>query len=173
MKDGADKNVPITLMSGLRIGGPNSPTLTLEPGTQLRFMDGTYLDVGGSEGAGGLIAEGIDTAPITFTADASSPAKGAWQGLYFHENRLATTSLKHVTVDFSGGSNRITGNNASITVVADTQGAFIQNPIIRDSGGCGIRRDPTEAHPAFNTDFTAVELGNTFEDNASASQCAP
>jgi hypothetical protein len=172
LKDGAGRNVPYVLMSKLAIGGANSPTLTLLPGTELRFMNDMYLDVGGSKGAGALIAEGTDAAPITFTAHAPSPAKGAWKGLYFHENRLTTTSLKHVTVDFSGG-NQIAGNAAGITVVGDTQGAFIQNATIRNSGGCGIRRDTTAAHPTFTTDFTAAELGNTFENNTGSGQCAP
>jgi hypothetical protein len=172
LKDGAGRNVPFVVGNYVEISGPASPELTLQPGTELRFKTLGYLDVGSTDGAGALIAEGTDTQPILFTAEASAPGKGFWSSLYFYDNRLTTTSLNHVVVDFGGGDNHITGPGAAITVVGDVNGGFIRNSILRNAGECGIRTETTGSYPDFVTDFT-TGLGNTFQNNNGIAQCNP
>ena len=48
-------------------------TLTIEPGTQIQFQAGTFLQVNGV-----LIADGSQSSNIVFTSAASSPAAGDW-----------------------------------------------------------------------------------------------
>ena len=64
----------------------NVPTLTIEPGVEVRFAPGTGLYVGDDTGYGVLSAQGTQAAPITFTSNAASPAPGDWKGIVINKS---------------------------------------------------------------------------------------
>ena len=59
----------------------NVPTLTIEPGVEVRFAPGTGLYVGDDAGHGVLSAQGTQDAPITFTSNSATPSPGDWKGV--------------------------------------------------------------------------------------------
>ncbi len=67
---------------------PEGITLTVLPGTMLRFPALTDAAFGGDNPykseiivRGSLIAQGTEEQPIVFTSDALHPAKGDWGGV--------------------------------------------------------------------------------------------
>lgn len=52
--------------------------------------------------------------------------------------------------------------------VSKEMGAFVKNSAINGSSGCGVA---ATLYSNVTTDFTLAEYGNTFTDNAEASQC--
>jgi len=91
-----------------------SPTLTIDPGVELRFDD--YMEVGymgsgttTSDEPATLIAVGTEAQPIVFTSSKASPAAGDWPGLWLV---LAPGSrLEHVHIDYAGGFNGVSSAN--------------------------------------------------------------
>ena len=76
-------------------------TLTITPGTRLRFAADTRLTVR----QGRILAEGTPFLPITLTsapAEGSEPAPGDWGGVYL-EAAAGGSVLRHVRVEYGGG----------------------------------------------------------------------
>ncbi|MEM7437675.1 MAG: hypothetical protein AAF436_21155, partial [Myxococcota bacterium] len=92
----------------LRQGTPLDPipTMTLEPGSELRFASDRRLRVG--EGGDAILdAQGTADDPVTFTAiDVTTPLY--WRGIEFSQGSDGSI-LDHVVVSF-GGRNNNTGN---------------------------------------------------------------
>jgi hypothetical protein len=105
----------------------NSATLTVTPGTEVRFAPGNdYLDV---RNGSTLSAQGTAAQPITFTSALTNPQPGDWYGLYqYPGGRL---SLNHCTIDYGGN----TGNQA---LTLNSLDAEVQNCVIRNTNGTGI-----------------------------------
>ncbi len=93
------------------------PTVTIEPGAELRFASGRRLRVGeGNEGV--LDARGTSAAPITFTSidEASSVF---WRGIDLNQGSDGSI-LDHVRVSFGGsapGSGNLNVNIGSVATV--------------------------------------------------------
>jgi len=150
----------------LLVAHQNNPVLTLQPGVVLKFNQYGDLQVGvGSPG--GLRALGTDQAPVTFTSYSPVAYPGFWNGLVIGPMADASTLLDHVTVDDAGAFDGV--SQAAIKIARD-YGEIIRNSLIRRSGDCGIARQGVEP---WTTDFTALQLGNTFQDNTGPSQCGP
>ncbi|NLH95593.1 MAG: hypothetical protein GX449_05985, partial [Synergistaceae bacterium] len=62
---------------------PSGFSLIIEPGTVIRFSDGTGLHVYGR-----LDVAGTSESPVTFTSSSTDPAKGVWSGVYFYDSSL-------------------------------------------------------------------------------------
>lgn len=60
---------------------------TIQPGTTVMFVTGASFHIGYYENAT-LIANGTSSKPITFTATASNPTAGAWEGISFWQYSL-------------------------------------------------------------------------------------
>ena len=118
---------------------PAGITLTLEPGTVIKFeylLDDTYGGEDFSRGEiiveGSLIALGTESEPIMFTSNAAYRQPNDWGGVNFSYNgENAIHHLDYVIVEFS---------KYGIRYIADTGStvAAIRNSIIRYSGGDGI-----------------------------------
>jgi hypothetical protein len=88
------------------VGGAAHPTLTLEPGVEVRFSKDAGLFIGSTESApGALHIDGTSEAPVLLTADADSATPGHWGGVIFGEGstRAEGSRLVHVTVEYAGG----------------------------------------------------------------------
>ncbi len=73
-------------------------TLTIDPGTTIKFTGGQWLDVGGT-----LVANGTNASPITFTSSSATPSAGAWNCLHFKPGSSAGSQLSYASVSYSGG----------------------------------------------------------------------
>lgn len=66
-------------------------TLTIEPGTEIKFQDATVLTIRGN-----IISVGTVTDSITFTAANTNPTPGIWEGIVFETELGASGEFKHV-----------------------------------------------------------------------------
>jgi len=80
-------------------------TLTIEPGTVVKFKDGAQIEVGYNTQNSTLIANGTAAEPITFTSFSSTPASGDWDYIYFGEGATSNCSLSYCTILYGGGYN--------------------------------------------------------------------
>jgi len=85
-------------------------TLTIEPGTTIRFVENAFLVI---EGA--LVADGQGGEPILLTADADEPRPGAWGGYY---------SMTTASILFLPGS---------APALLDATGEYVSGSIIRNA----------------------------------------
>ena len=113
-------------------------TLTINPGVEVRFEQGTGLYVGKDipnnswDFWGALSAVGTETEPIIFTSNAASPAPGDWQGIHFRTWTVdAQSRLEHCVVEFGGLT-----NNSNIYL--DGANPAILSNTIQYSSGHGI-----------------------------------
>ena len=139
--------------SGCDVSQP--ATLTIEPGVEVRFSQGSGLFVGAWIGDcgyhyGALDAQGTVGQPVVFTSDAPTPAPGDWKGIVFQLQTIdESTILSHCIVEYGGhteGAN-IRFNSSSPTV---------NSTIIRHSSKNGIY-----LHYA-----SPIVTNNTITDNA-------
>ncbi|HVS31101.1 MAG TPA: right-handed parallel beta-helix repeat-containing protein, partial [Thermoanaerobaculia bacterium] len=72
-------------------------TLTIEPGTTIKFSANTGMTVQGT-----LLAVGTSTNPITFTAAATAPVRGSWRNIDVNAGTNPASRLEHVTVSYGG-----------------------------------------------------------------------
>ena len=107
-------------------------TLTIEPGTIVRFTSNGRLILGYSSYKGALIAQGTAEEPIIFTSNAASPAPGDWRCIYFdNDTHDATTLMEHCIVEYGGKT-----HNANIYIYNSKP--VIQYNTIRNSSHSGI-----------------------------------
>jgi hypothetical protein len=158
--------------------GNNGVTLTIQPGTVLKFKKGAKLDIQGT-----LLAHGTESNPIVFTSikddtrlgdtngdgTHSFPAGGDWsEVLFYHAGN--DSRLEHVLIHYAGGN-----DNGAITVHGDST-QFIEYANIRYSNSYGVYllggapniflcnfRD-NEGGSRFYSAGSPVLEGNTFGD---------
>lgn len=161
--------IPYVLSSGLYVGSASNPTLTLQPGTELRFENRTGLFVGSNGTPGALKAVGTAGAPIRFVPNTANPDKGqTWRGLSFW---LAEGSkLDHVVVSFGGIISQQGMGNVN---VYREIGPFMTNSTFSDSAVCGVTVSDgrLEGSTPVTTDFTLATYKNTFINNEGGAQC--
>lgn len=109
--------------------GASTPTLTLEPGVELRFDD--YLAVGFdnpgiSSAPGKLIAVGTATRPIVFTSSKVTRAAGDWPGIWLAN--AAGSRLENVRIEYAGGANSVSSSNCKPAGSTDNAALFIGFP---------------------------------------------
>lgn len=139
------QSVPYYIEHGIFI----DKSLTIMAGATLKFAADAWLSFGSSNNAT-LTAIGTDAEPIVFTSAATTPAAGAWAGLFFEDNTTANTLLKYCVVEYGGKEN----DNANITIV-NTDGITIENCTIRYSSGYGV----------FLWESSWNNINNTFTNN--------
>ncbi len=109
-------------------GNQPGDTLTIEPGTEIRFASNTGLGIGGS-----ITAVGLPTQPITFTGQTTTP--GLWTGINVEGNvtTAATAVFEYATVAYGGSG--YDGANVRIRL-GQVQ---MRHSTVRDGGNDGIR----------------------------------
>ncbi|UCF32797.1 MAG: hypothetical protein JSV78_10735, partial [Phycisphaerales bacterium] len=73
-------------------------TLTIQPGTVLRFQQGKEMTIGST---GKLVAVGTATEPILFTGE--EPIRGYWGGFRFDQSNSMQNEMRYVTIEYGGG----------------------------------------------------------------------
>ncbi|MFY0522967.1 hypothetical protein ACN28I_07160 [Archangium gephyra] len=163
--------LPYVIAGSVYVGYYNRPTLTLPPGTDLRFQADTAFVVGGSpnEMPGILLAQGTAAAPIRFVPDVSSAPRGHWWGLHFW--MAEGSRLDHVLVTHGGTFEKgypesgIIGSG-NVTVHREI-GPFITNSTFREALGNPIcvSDGRVAGSTRVDTQFFNPELNNTAVDN--------
>jgi len=154
-----NQGTPFILTGNHYLGSTGGSTLTIEPGTTLKFTSGAALYVGyRSNTAGNLIADGDPGNMITFTSGAAPgfETAGDWDGIWFYDGTGGGTLLDYCMISYGGG---YTANSGNLNIKNDVAGIpEISNCQIENSGAYGIWVD-NGASPTL-TD-------NTFANNAS------
>lgn len=94
-----------------------APTLTIEPGVELRFDDYLLIGKTGATPAqnepGKLIAQGTPTQPIVFTTAKPTRAAGDWPGVWLEVAQ--GSQLSNVRIEAAGAWNGVVSNNCKPT----------------------------------------------------------
>ena len=122
-------------------------TLTIDPGTQLRFNSSIGLFVGTSANQGMLSAVGTVADPILFTTNNPAPAPGQWQGVYFDSLANDASVLEHAIVEYAG---QTYSSNVRVVLSSPT----IRNNTIRSSSVYGIYGTSGPSPLIENNDFS-------------------
>ena len=115
-------------------------TLTIQPGTRVKFDSQKALTVQGT-----LVARGTAASPITFTSNVANPAKGDWGYIHFTDTSIDATfdgdgnytggsALQYVIVEYAGGSS--VSDNAAVRV--DASSPYLDHNTIRKNKTTGI-----------------------------------
>lgn len=161
-----DDNELIIAVSEVRVGFTGGVTLTILPGTTLRFQDGAILRIGPFSAAPGtLVANGTADEPITFTTNNASPAPGLWQGIELTAYSGLGSSITYATIEYTGSS----GHAAiQINKISATPGQpVISNNIIQHNSTYGIAMNGTTASNLVRPQIT----DNQFDNNAIGIYC--
>ncbi len=111
---------------------PAGMTLTIDPNTEIQFLaQSTDLNVYGS-----LIAEGMDSQPITFISVNRIEQSGSWGGILFQGPNSSDSILKHCVVSY-GGSNYFS-NTGTANVRIDNASPAITDCVIQNSRTDGL-----------------------------------
>ena len=126
----------------------NNATLTIEPGTIIRFGEGAEIDVSYSGDFGTIKAIGTNEKPIIFTSNATVKGKGDWDGIWLYEGANAC-EFTHCVFDYSGGYS----NSGALTIRSAT-GVSVNNCIFKNSKYYGVEVDNYGSLNTFtNNDF--------------------
>lgn len=151
------------LRVGLGQGGP-AAVLTIEPGVELRFVEGGLLSiehyVGPEPATGALVAVGTADRPIVFTSASASPAAGDWYGIRLGGGTIdGRTEISFARVAYAGrasssGSSSCPTtpedsiNDAAIRILGDPGvRQFVRDTAIEHSASHGIDRGWTTTYP--------------------------
>jgi parallel beta-helix repeat protein len=104
---------------------PSGVTLTIEPGTLIKFEKGASLQVYGV-----LNAQGTESNLITFTSNEPSLAKGDWSGVYLTDSGSAQSLISYCKVEYSSNGIQFYNTSPSISHVISSNninGFFFYN----------------------------------------------
>ena len=144
-----------------------TPTLTVEPGVELRFDNCLQIgdvSTGNPDRPGRLLALGTTAQPILFTSPKPTKAAGDWMGVWLKS--AAGSRIENARIEFAGGWNGIGSANCKPIGSNDQAGLFIGwaragyipspsdfvNVTIADSASHGINAMWTA--PTFGTNLT-------------------
>ncbi len=167
-----EKCSPYTVSADLSV---RELTLTLEPGVELKFKDGTSFDIGYG-GKARLVARGTPEKPVRFTS-LSRKEPAAWKGLHLYDG-AAGSSLENVVVEYGGDL-----TNAALLVEAEDvtvkglklvevkkAGLLVHGTLpVRELSGLDLSKaggDPDELVAIEARDLGALGAGNTFPEKA-------
>ncbi|MDP1678269.1 MAG: right-handed parallel beta-helix repeat-containing protein [Bacteroidota bacterium] len=108
---------------------PVGITLTIQPGTTVKFNTGKMLVV-----AGKIIADGKSDSLIFFTSNSVIPAPGDWNGIELQATALVTSVINFCVVEYGGGGS----NTGNIFYKTGAPAISITNSVIQYSSSHGI-----------------------------------
>ncbi|HDH05826.1 MAG TPA: hypothetical protein ENH01_08960 [Nitrospirae bacterium] len=149
------QSVPYIVTGHVYVYDASEPTLTIEPGVEVRFDGAYHLMLGRSSTSYSysavLNAQGTASNPIIFTSNSATPSPGDWYGIQLNNHASTESILEYVTVEYGGYD-----NTCNICIVH--QSATIKNSTIRYSSARGI-----QIGSAFNSFLTITD--STVSDN--------
>ena len=116
---------------------PAGKTLTIQPGTIVKFNANKTLVV-----AGILSANGTSANPITFTQNTGSPSPGGWYGIEFQNTANVGSVFNYCTVSYGGGG----PNAAAIFYKTGAYAINISNCTVNFSSTNGINVRASSPH---------------------------
>lgn len=156
------QDIPYILDGNIRLGSASGSKLTIEPGTVVKFTEGTSLYVGYTSGTFGiLIADGDAANQIVFSSAAPSgfESAGDWDGIWFYDGTSGGTILDHCTISFGGG---YSSNSGNLIIKNEAAGVpVISNCQIQSSGSWGIYLDNGAQPTLTDNIFGSNALGDT------------
>lgn len=136
------------------VGVEGGCTLTLQPGTSIKIMNGRTFSIGKYDTQpGGLVAIGTPENPITFTSENNAPQAGDWEHIYMGPGTKQGTIMDNCVVEYCGEM-----NNTGGIYIYNTDEPTVQNSTIRYSADYGI----------VTYNCTPTFSNNIFENNAKA-----
>ena len=141
------ENLPYIVTTNLTLESSN--TLTLEPGTVVKFLANTNLIIRGT-----LVADGTQDDRIIFTSikddffggdtqqdgAATKPLPGNWGTIYFGDTSNDSGSrINHVLIQYAGTSYNYGTGTVTAGLSFDSASTSIQNTIISKSSGYGLQ----------------------------------
>lgn len=111
--------------------------LTIEAGTELRFVEEGSMVIGDTDQPGKLVAQGQTENPIVFTSNQTDKTKGWWNCLRFNETDAGST-LAHCKIEYGGRVVPYPSNYAGSIVIQGAENVSINNCRITNSGTNGI-----------------------------------
>ncbi|MCI5219064.1 MAG: right-handed parallel beta-helix repeat-containing protein [Candidatus Electrothrix sp. LOE2] len=132
------------------------PTLSIETGTELRFVEDSKLVVE----KGRLVAQGT-----VFTSNQTYPTKGYWRGIQFGQEAVAS-SLTNCTIEYGGSTDMGYLINTNIDVKT-ANGLDIHNCTIGNSKSYGIKIRSGGKADLAGTSFTANDTADIYVDRGS------
>ena len=152
-------NMPYYIDGTLYIQSTSGTTLNIEPGTQIKFTQGSQIDVGyASSTYGKIIAQGTASEPIVFTSGAPSSSNGDWDGIFFEDGTMSGTILDYCEVSYAGGYNAYSGN---ITFNNSASNVTVSNSTIAHSLHYGLYIDGGSTPTITNITYLDNTSGNT------------
>nr|WP_319393630.1 right-handed parallel beta-helix repeat-containing protein [uncultured Desulfobacter sp.] len=132
--------IPLEITGDMRIAGKDGDdevtTLTIEPGTVLRFAAGCKMIVGSqydSWDPGALQAIGTADSKVIFTSNEEAPSPGSWGGIYFDASTHDDTTIMEYCDVLYG-----TYGTSSGSICTRSSNPTIKNSSIRYSANYGI-----------------------------------
>ncbi len=107
----------------------DNATLTIEPGTVIKFKSDVCIYVGYSQNAS-IIANGTADKKILFTSQSASASAGAWGSIIFCSNTLQNTSMKYCVIE--------NGGKSDAAIVFRNSKGTLENCEIKNTAGYGI-----------------------------------
>ncbi|HWI63283.1 MAG TPA: copper amine oxidase N-terminal domain-containing protein [Symbiobacteriaceae bacterium] len=111
---------PHIIARSFMVEGKDSPILTIEEGTMIRFEADASLQIG-RNAPGGLVVNGKASNPVYFTADTSGPQPGFWEGIrFFNQTLINDSRINGAVIEYAGtpdyGALLIEGYNKMVEV---------------------------------------------------------
>ncbi len=133
----------------------NSSTLTIQPGTEVRFGDRKGIRV---KAGSTLVAAGTASQPITFTSTLTEPTPGVWAYLEFEPDSHGR--LEHCTLAYGDGGNWRTG-----ALWVKSSDVTVQDCTIRNTRGRGVSLDGIGITPTFERVQVLDSTGDAIEQS--------
>lgn len=114
------------------VGSENDAILTIETGTEIRFIEGGYIEVG--RGAGRILANG---ALFTSNQDQKTSEGGMWHNIIFYGGDSGSV-LENCTIEYGGGNDDSVNEHKQSNILVYDGRVTIRNCIIRNSQNFGI-----------------------------------
>ncbi len=171
---------PIDIEGDLRI--PPLFTLTIEPGTSIRFMAESDISTGFKKNVcefiveGTLIARGTESEPIKFLSQASVPLKDDWDGIRFlSTDEKSKSEISNVIISGADTGLEIYGNNVIVNnylarycktglALLTASGTAI-NSIVTEDCEIGIKAESTTNCVLSDFEMTNCDVGVVLNNN--------
>jgi len=123
------------IVGDVTVADTNGVTLTISPGTELKFEENASIEIGKDNSPGTLQALGSEISGIVFTSNQSSKTKGWWNYIRFNEQAV-NCRMSYCNIEYGGGYDN--WNTAGNVVIYKAENVIVKNCTITKSGTNGV-----------------------------------